>query len=262
MENNWDDSSGNGFNAIDYTAGFTSDAANGDYAGLFTGTDGVQYPTNLSTTSGLTISVWVYRTNIGEGEQTILAKGSQGNNDHIWLYFRNESVFFELGNGTDRFALEANILNPWELDFHLQSEAGRWNETEWIDDPVSSPCIDKGDPSSAYVNELAPNGNRVNIGVYGNTEEASKSPFTSQTTTTYVDTEQFIYPNPTFDKVYIADRYINSTYEILSVAGVIVKKGVLHNNEINLSRLGSGTYFVKITEKETGEISTSRLIVD
>lgn len=39
-----------------------------------------------------------------------------------------------------------------------------------------SPCIDAGDPNSAYSNEPAPNGGRINIGAYGNTSKAANSP--------------------------------------------------------------------------------------
>ena len=46
----------------------------------------------------------------------------------------------------------------------------------WITDAVQSPAIDSGNPSDAFVNEPAPNGNAINIGAYGNTEHASKSP--------------------------------------------------------------------------------------
>lgn len=37
----------------------------------------------------------------------------------------------------------------------------------------NSPCIDTGDPTSDFSNEPAPNGGRINIGAYGNTEEAT-----------------------------------------------------------------------------------------
>jgi len=37
--------------------------------------------------------------------------------------------------------------------------------------------IDAGDPASAYDNEPAPNGKRVNLGAYGNTPQASKTDF-------------------------------------------------------------------------------------
>jgi hypothetical protein len=53
-----------------------------------------------------------------------------------------------------------NILGNDDDDFHLQS---------------SSLCIDAGDPSSSYDNELQPNGCRINMGAYGNTTEATIS---------------------------------------------------------------------------------------
>jgi flagellar hook assembly protein FlgD len=37
----------------------------------------------------------------------------------------------------------------------------------------SSPCIDTGDPNDDYSNEPLPNGGRINMGAYGNTEEAT-----------------------------------------------------------------------------------------
>lgn len=63
-------------------------------------------------------------------------------------------------------------------DLHLKSEAGRWDPavTNWVQDAVHSPCIDAGDPASAYEQELEGNGDRVNQGAYGNTGEASKTP--------------------------------------------------------------------------------------
>ncbi|AKB83101.1 cell surface protein [Methanosarcina barkeri 3] len=60
-------------------------------------------------------------------------------------------------------------------DYHLKSKSGRWNGIEWVNDGVNSPCIDAGYPLSDYSNEPEPNGNRINIGLYGNTGDASKS---------------------------------------------------------------------------------------
>ncbi len=60
-------------------------------------------------------------------------------------------------------------------DYHLMSKAGRWNGNDWVNDSISSPCIDAGDPSSDYSNEPEPNGKRINIGPDGNTVYASKS---------------------------------------------------------------------------------------
>ena len=40
-----------------------------------------------------------------------------------------------------------------------------------------SPAIDAGDPAAEWRNELEPNGRRVNLGAYGNTPEARRSPY-------------------------------------------------------------------------------------
>jgi len=63
-------------------------------------------------------------------------------------------------------------------DYHLKSQAGRWdpNSKSWVQDYVSSPCIDAANPGCPVGDEPAPNGNRRNIGAYGGTAEASKSP--------------------------------------------------------------------------------------
>ncbi|MEQ1831216.1 MAG: right-handed parallel beta-helix repeat-containing protein, partial [Pirellula sp.] len=40
----------------------------------------------------------------------------------------------------------------------------------------SSPAVDSGDPSSIYLQEIQPNGGRIDIGAYGNTSQANISP--------------------------------------------------------------------------------------
>jgi parallel beta-helix repeat protein len=63
-------------------------------------------------------------------------------------------------------------------DYHLKSQTGRWNpgSRSWIQDDISSQCIDAGDPTSSIGLEPSPNGGRINKGAYGGTAEASKSP--------------------------------------------------------------------------------------
>jgi len=57
------------------------------------------------------------------------------------------------------FMADPQFVNPGIGDYHLQS---------------TSPCIDKGDPASSYANEPKwLNGCRVNMGAYGNTNEAA-----------------------------------------------------------------------------------------
>jgi hypothetical protein len=64
-----------------------------------------------------------------------------------------------------------------EGDCHLKSRAGRWDSAAgaWVQDEVSSPCIDAGARGEAVGEEPLPNGGRVNMSAYGGTAEASKS---------------------------------------------------------------------------------------
>ena len=64
-----------------------------------------------------------------------------------------------------------------DSDYHLKSQAGRWepNNQVWVQDDVTSPCIDAGDPNSDWTAELWPHGERINMGAYGGTSQASRS---------------------------------------------------------------------------------------
>ena len=92
-----------------------------------------------------------------------------------------EAAFSDVRGG---WAGEGNIdANPILADsengdYHLKSQAGRWDaiSQSWIQDDVTSPCIDAGDPTSPIGLEPSPNGGRINMGAYGGTSEASKSP--------------------------------------------------------------------------------------
>ena len=72
-------------------------------------------------------------------------------------------------------------------DYHLKSASGHWDEItrDWIlddggnyneADDENSPCIDAGDPELGTGDEFRCNGGIVNIGVYGVTAQASRSP--------------------------------------------------------------------------------------
>jgi hypothetical protein len=67
-------------------------------------------------------------------------------------------------------------------DYHLKSHSGRWDSgsRDWIVDDVTSPCIDAGDPATPVGLESSPNGGIVNMGVYGGTNQASRSPVNSE----------------------------------------------------------------------------------
>ncbi len=91
-------------------------------------------------------------------------------------------------------AVNPLFVNASAGDFHLQSLTGSFHNGslaamldvstglpaaasgDWTLDAQQSPAIDRGDASKAYSNEPSPNGGFVNIGAYGNTAQASKSP--------------------------------------------------------------------------------------
>ena len=85
--------------------------------------------------------------------------------------------------------LSADPLFAAAGDFHLRSTAGRFDPAAnggaggFVVDGQHSPAIDAGDPAAPFAAEPLPNGGRVNLGAYGNTEEASKSGGTLPTAT-------------------------------------------------------------------------------
>ncbi|VAX19168.1 hypothetical protein MNBD_IGNAVI01-794 [hydrothermal vent metagenome] len=144
------------------------------------------------------------------------------------------------------------------LQYHPKSENGRWNGYQWINDNVTSPCIDAGDPTSDYSNEPPPNSSRINIGAYGNTSEASKSRVSSVTKET--KNIMGIYPNPSKGKIYLSEQYLNADYKIFSINGSIVLDGKITNDFIDFSNLRTGVYFIKIIDSKTRNFKITKII--
>lgn len=67
------------------------------------------------------------------------------------------------------------FVNPSLGNYHLQSIVGSYAFGAWAPDSSYSPCIDAGDPASSYSDEPEPNGDRIDMGNYGNTAQASLS---------------------------------------------------------------------------------------
>ncbi len=63
-------------------------------------------------------------------------------------------------------------------DYHLNSMVGRFDAAtdSWVQDATHSPCIDAGDPADPVGQEPIPNEGIINMGAYGGTSQASKSP--------------------------------------------------------------------------------------
>ena len=93
------------------------------------------------------------------GLGTLTTTNANGDSCDVYYNIFEDPLFVDAGNG----------------DYHLQSTTGSYHAGQWLADPVHSPCIDAGHPDSSCANEPEPNGELVNMGAYGNTEEASLS---------------------------------------------------------------------------------------
>ena len=72
-----------------------------------------------------------------------------------------------------------NFADPANGDYHLKSQAGRWDSStgNWVLDDVTSLCIDAGNPGCLLGDEPGdPDNVRINMGAYGGTAEASRTP--------------------------------------------------------------------------------------
>ena len=67
----------------------------------------------------------------------------------------------------------SRISEVLAFDFHLRSKEGRWTKSGYVQDMRHSPAIDAGDPDCGVGLEPKPNGDRLNLGRYGGTAEAS-----------------------------------------------------------------------------------------
>jgi len=74
----------------------------------------------------------------------------------------------------------ADLVNPdYPGDLHPRSEYGRWTNSTpvggmWVSDATTSWAVDHGRPDQEFSQEPEDNGGRLNIGMYGNTVQASK----------------------------------------------------------------------------------------
>jgi hypothetical protein len=107
----------------------------------------------------------------------------------------------ELNLGPGNIGADPCFANPVRGDYHLKSWAGRWDpdRRSWVLDVVASRCVDAGNPGSSLEGEAVGVFNiRINIGAYGGTAEASKTPsgwslLADLTNDGIVDAQDFAY---------------------------------------------------------------------
>ncbi len=142
-----------------------------------------QYPKSATMDASFTTIV---RNNVIVGSDEYEDSGLWNTDGTNHTFVSNNNCIYNVdqnynGNGiTQKDDIYVNPLfaDAAKHDYHLKSTAGRWSGKAWVTDSVTSPLIDAGYPQSSFSIEPKPNGNRINIGRYGNTDEASKSPST------------------------------------------------------------------------------------
>lgn len=75
-----------------------------------------------------------------------------------------------------------------------------------------------------------------------------------------VGTIDNVYPNPTTGTVFISNQFFNKEFEVISVSGTVVKKGVIKKGEIDLSELRSNIYLIKVFKNKIGEYNLYKII--
>jgi hypothetical protein len=69
----------------------------------------------------------------------------------------------------------SGIVDWMDLELFAQYFLATSQKDGWISDSSTSSCVDAGDPNSDWTVEPWPNGQRINMGAYGGTNQASKS---------------------------------------------------------------------------------------
>jgi probable HAF family extracellular repeat protein len=114
-----------------------------------------------------------------------------------------DPLFARLGNWTEPNDANHPAATWIGGDYHLQSQAGRWDPvtTTWVQDERTSPCVDAAGLDEATGPEPDPNGAVMDLGAYGGTVQASKSPTESvpagSLRVTYIANEGFLLTSST-----------------------------------------------------------------
>ena len=156
----------------------------------------------------------------------------------------------ENSSGPGNISADPLFVDAQGHDFHLQSTFGHYFDIEnFILDNQDSPAIDAGNPLSDFSNEPQGNGNRINLGFYGNTSQASRSSILALKEIDHLNSFE-VYPNPATNEITISNLSQEIIYSIKNLDGKIILNGKT-NELINVSSLKSGIYFISIGETTT-----------
>jgi hypothetical protein len=160
-------------------------------------------------------------------------------------------------------------------DCHLLSEAGYFDsegDIHYAETGVRSPAIDAGDPESDFSRESAPNGGCVNLGRYGNTEQASRTPSASPAvagapTVVWDDPDGYTMPTISFTMggsgtytahgtIYISTDGGTTWVDVSGTLGGLVK-GQTKTFQVPAYYTPGSTIQVKVAVEGAGQLSES-----
>ena len=217
--------------------------------------------TNTIDDDSIVEEVAVYGIDIANGHSAVCTYNNVWNN-HTGNYHNCEAGIGSISINPlfQGIALGTNFNNTHDInaDFHLQSELGRWNQasSSWVTDSQSSTSINAGNPNSEYLYEPLNNGNRINLGAYGNTEYASKgikSPPIAKAgddQNLRVDTKGYV--RVTLDGSQSSDDGTIVDY-LWQVDDIFLGDTAILNNLV----MGVGIHNIKLTVTDDDGISTS-----
>ncbi len=133
-------------------------------------------------------------------------------------FWNNDSAAYQPPDTTN-IEKDPKFINAAAGNFHLKA---------------NSPCIDRGNPADPYSNEPYPNGNRINMGAYGNTAEATLSfniiaqnDLTANTTWSgYVNVMEDVSTNGYALTVQPGTKVLFDGGKVLAVSGDFICEGV------------------------------------
>jgi hypothetical protein len=107
----------------------------------------------------------------------IIWNNQNGDLYHVRARYSDISQADAVGVDSGNISTDPLFADPATADWHLKSRYGRYSAIQdtWLTDPVSSPCIDAGDPTVTPGRERIPRGGRINMGAHGGTPFASLS---------------------------------------------------------------------------------------
>ena len=178
--------------------------------------------------------------NNGNHNQYILALN--GNGDFVWAkkggsgsqsYVAGNSIVFD---GNDKIYTTGTFYENAEFDF----------------DNASSTLISSGQ-GDIFISKLSVSGMPDIL------PTEIEPTILSLNSNSNID-ETSIYPNPAIDVVYFDSWELINKVKIISMEGKVISEVTLTKNNLNISQLRDGNYFLKLTTV-TGKVATHRLVV-